>query len=147
MKEQVFGFKVTEDKEIKVYRKSEMQSIIKSLDKGEYEWVLRKKKKKRSLSQNSYYWGIVIGGVYEGLVDNGYTKSELDSNTVHEYLKTKFLTKDIANDEGEFISIVQDTSKLSTSEFMDYIAQIQMWAATFLNYVILDPNTQADLEL
>ena len=147
MKEQVFGFKVTEDKEIKVYRKSEMQSIIKSLDKGEYEWVLRKKKKKRSLQQNKYYHCCVLPAVYDGLIDIGYAKKDLNFDLVHEYLKDKFLFTEIINeDTGEVMRVPKGTSECSTSQFMDYIAEIQQWSAEILGINVPDPNQQADLE-
>jgi hypothetical protein len=148
MKEQVFGFKVTEDKEIKVYRKSEMQSIIKSLDKGEYEWVLRKKKKKRSLSQQGYYRGCLVPAIYDGFVDIGYAKKDLSYELVQEFLKDKFLFKEIINeDTGEVMRVPKSTTECSTIEMNEYHADIQQFGAEFLSITIADPNTQSDLDL
>lgn len=146
MKESIFTFRKKEG-QVSVWRKKEMQDLVKSLEDGDYEWVLRKKKKKRSNEQNRYYWGIVIESVLSGLIDAGYERRELNPQVVHEFLTKTFLTKNIANESGEFINVIKHTSELSTVEMLEYIADIQQWSAETLNVIILDPNEQSHLDL
>jgi hypothetical protein len=113
------------------------------------EAIFRKKKKTRSSEQNRYYWGVVVRMVAEGFADLGNSispSSEDDLHTVHEYLKRRFLKPITAADaNGEVHEIGYSTANLSTSEMMDYIAQIQQFAAEFLNTVIPDPGQQAEI--
>jgi len=50
-------------------------------------------------------------------------------------------------DEGEFITRIKSTTELSTSEFMDFIADIQRWSAELFGVVIPDPGQQIHLEV
>ena len=98
------------------------------------ELTIRKERHLRSLSQNKYYWGVII----EILSDNfGYDKEEM-----HEALKFKFLKK--YNDTD--LVTVGSTSKLSTAEFTKYIDEIIRWASTEYRVVIPSAN-EVDIEL
>jgi hypothetical protein len=108
--------------------------------------TLKKYRKSRSNKQNAYYHGCVIPYVIDGLVAMGTNKNLLSSENVHEMLKAKFLGEDIANENGEFIRINRSTTDLTTTEFMEYIADIQQWAAEFLSIQIPDPGEQADMQ-
>jgi hypothetical protein len=109
-------------------------------------WVIEftKYKPKRSIAQNSYYWGVVINCVRDGLIDMGFEQSMLSAENIHEMLKAKFLKQDIANDQGEFITMVRGSSELNKLEFMDYIDDIHRWAAEFLGINIPSPGQQGD---
>jgi len=88
------------------------------------ELTIRKERHVRSLSQNKYYWGVII----EILSDNfGYDKEEM-----HEALKFKFLKKHGDTD----LVTVSSTAKLSTIEFTEYIDGIVRWASTEYQIVI-----------
>ena len=115
---------------------------VQGMKDGKYVLALRKYRKSRTNKQNSYYHSCVVPSVMEGLIDAGFSKSSLSLEIVHEMLKQKFLQEDIATEDGVYISITKSTSELTTTEFMDYIAEIQKWAAEFLSIVIEDPNEQ-----
>jgi len=52
----------------------------------------------------------------------------------------------IATDaQGQELQLPPSTRKQNTIEMLDYIAEIQMWAAEFLNIVIPDPGEQMEL--
>lgn len=110
-----------------------------------FQLTLEKKVKKRSLSQNSYYFGCVVSSVLDGLVDVGYPRSELSPEVVHDMLKDKFLRQQLVNEHGEPLDIIRDSKGLSTTDFMSYIADIQRWAIEFLNIIIPDPGEQSTL--
>ncbi len=114
---------------------------------GDTPWqiTLDRKIKKRSLSQNAYYRGAVIPSVIDALVDNGYPRSELSNEVVHELLKGKFLQKEVVSDQGEILKVTKSTTELSTVEFLTYIDDIVRWCASVLSYVIPEPNSQSTL--
>lgn len=112
---------------------------------GRYMITCRKYRKSRSSKQNGFYWGCVIPYVIDGLVDMGFEKRLLNAESVHHMLREKFLKEDVPNDVAEFITLVKSTTDLSTIEFMEYIADIQQWAQTFLNIYIPDPGEQTEI--
>lgn len=114
--------------------------------------ILRVKqyRKSRSSKQNAYYHGFVLPYVADGLVNMGFERSLLSGDNVHHLLRDKFLKVDIAVSEGdhsgEFVTMVKSTTDLSTTEFSNYIDEIQRWASEFLGVYIPDPNEQAEIE-
>jgi RNA-binding protein YhbY len=97
-------------------------------------------RKKRSLSQNAYYWGVVCDMVKQGLYEAGY-RSVRTSDDAHEVMKILFLKKRIVNeDTGEVIEIIGSTASLTTEEFIIYIEEIIQWAAEYLGIQIPLPN-------
>jgi len=107
--------------------------------------TVEKKRRTRSLSQNSYYHAVVVKMVREGLIDVGY---KVSIEQTHDLLKKTYLQKDIVNEKsGEILSSTKSTTELSTSEFMDFIAEIQQWATEYLSIEIPDPGTQMIMEI
>ena len=92
--------------------------------------------KSRTLSQNNYYWGVIVPLIAEEMGD--------DTESVHEILKHKFLkkTKTIKNRKGneEQIEKVISTTKLTTKQFIQYIDSVKRWASSFLGLYIPDPG-------
>lgn len=148
-KEVKFTFKVSDTGEIKIINKKEFEKQMQEYFLGKSViGTFRKPKKTRSTLQNSYYWACVIPEVIEGLVEAGFESKDLNTEVVHDMLRHKFLTTDLPSPEftGEFITITKSTTELSTGEFLDYIAQIQRWAADFLHHIIPDPGQQKEID-
>lgn len=102
----------------------------------EVDIEIEKAKRKRSNPQNSYLWGVC----YKLISD--HTGYEIDE--VHEMCKAKFnpKMKEIANKKTGEIETIQysgSTTKMTTVEFMDFVAQIQRFFAP-LGINIPDPN-------
>ena len=76
---------------------------------------IEKKKNKRSLSQNSYYW------IYLGVIENetGNTASDL-----HELFKRKFLLPQEKTILGQQIKLPASTTNLSKHDFSEYLDRI-----------------------
>lgn len=121
--------------------RSQILETIKSFEGKDVLITFEKPKKKRSNNQNSYYWGIVIVLIKSALKDTG---NNLNTNDVHDLLRLKFLkeTISIKEETGEVIERVKSTTELTTSQFMDYIAEIQQFAAEYFDVIIPDPNTE-----
>lgn len=125
--------------------------ILKAINSYEGKNVLitfEKPKKSRSNNQNAYYWGIVLNIVQQGLLE---ATGELRSNNDIHYnilLPMFSPTNDITNlDTGEIVSERMTSSNMSTTQFMEFILDIQKWGAEFLNIDIPNPNEQEMLSL
>lgn len=128
----------------KIARRAEMQDALLAFEGKEFQITLEKKKKSRSLNQNSYWWGVVIPMVREGLKEQGM---KLSKEETHELLKAKFLQKEVVNENtGEVFKYVSGSSELTTSGFMDFIAEVQQFSAEYLSVNIPAPNEQVNIE-
>ena len=104
-----------------------MRDEIRTLNDGNYELIIRKQKKHRSLQQNAYYWGVVLKILS---IETGHTDEE-----VHQHMKWRFLRK-----KGGKLETVRSTTDLSTVEMENYLADIRMFSAQDLNIQIPEPN-------
>ncbi len=99
--------------------------------------------KQRSLPQNSFYHGVVVPMVYAGLKDAGFTVRHEDD--AHDIMKRLFLTvREEKN--GLAVERVRSTTELSTTEFIEYIQMIQVWAMDYLNVSIPNPGEQTEID-
>ena len=107
-------------KEGKIYFKSEhhkelFDKYIAQFKDGQYRLTVESVKEKRSEQQHKYYW------LYLGVISDltGYTRDE-----IHEWAKGKFLTRDIKEMFGSKVRIKTSTTKLTKSEFTEYLMNI-----------------------
>jgi len=107
--------------------------------------TVERKRKKRSLNQNQYYWGVVVELIYLALKERGW---EVNREGTHELLRVRFLSEDkpIGND-GEFVTRVKSTTELDSVEFGTYIECCKQFAAEYLNTVIPEPNDQLTIPI
>ena len=100
--------------------------------------TIERKRKKRSLNQNCYYWGVVIPLVRKLLEEYG---NEVDDEETHSFLKEHVgkLTASVVGKSGRRVAITKSSASLSTAEFEEYILKITAWAATE-GVVIPSPN-------
>ena len=131
---------------MKIYRAQEMKEMILTNFAGkDIELTIQRKRRRRSLEQNAYYYGVVVPVVCAGLQDAGY---RVTREATHEFLKATFYKKELVNEStGEVLQTVGSTSQMSTVEMMEYFQEITQWAAEFLNVQIPAPNEQIKIEL
>jgi hypothetical protein len=122
------------------FNRKRLNNDISLMKDGEVEIVI-KKKGKRSLQSNKYYWGCVLPEILHELKRLG---NDFDADTIHEYLKQKFNSeKVVVEATGELIEIGKKTSELNQEEFGLYLDKVIMWAAQTLEITIPEPNSQA----
>jgi len=121
----IFRAKI-ENGKLELENKQAFVKYASTLGKGEYEILIRRKMKRRSIPQNNLYWGVYIPILSEHF---GYEAEEM-----HEALKLKFLIK-----QGK-LPTLESTAKLSTLRFGDYLDKIQRWAMQ--EYQINIPNPE-----
>lgn len=109
---------------------------------GELEIYVIKKKKYRSLSQNAFYWSAVIPILHAAINECG---NHLGKESVHKMMAAKFLLEDVPLKDGQFIQRVKSTTELSTSQFMDYLTEINAWTIEYLGFSLPAPNEQLTL--
>ena len=103
--------------------------------------------KKRSGQQNRYFHGLVIPLIQQRLQELGW-KEAISETWVKDLVKLQCLKTETVNEStGEVFETIRNTSGLTTSEFMNLIADIQQWAAEKLDLYIPDPNEQTEIEL
>ncbi len=105
--------------------------------------TLKIKRNRRSLPQNAYYWGVVIPLVTKAINDLG---NDFDEEETHEFIKSRFNTKQVEVFDGHYIDIPMSTAKLDTKEFMAFIERIQQFASTMLSLYIPSPNEQTQID-
>lgn len=107
--------------------------------------TLEKPKKKRSNPQNAFYYGVVIPIVQNALRDAGYV---MTNEATHDLIKLKFLKEVILTNEetGEVVERVKSTTELSTSQFMDFVAEIRQFTNEYFGVDIPEPNENLTLK-
>lgn len=97
--------------------------------------------RRRSLPQNSYYWGVVVGLVSDGIAEEW--GEILTRGEVHELLKQQCnWTERVSQTTGESIREAQTTRNMTTTQFDEYLERCRRFAAEFLNVSIPMPNEQ-----
>ncbi|MCB1319105.1 MAG: hypothetical protein KDK34_02565 [Leptospiraceae bacterium] len=110
------------------------------------EVIVQRKRRRRSLPQNRYYWGVVIETLYRQF--NEWSPTEWDREMIHTYLKERFLPKVwemdrpalVVPDTGEQIVAPYTTTKLTTTLFASYIDAVSAWAWNDLGISIPAPE-------
>lgn len=133
------------DGKLFIHRKSIMDGEVAKWPDCDVEIVVSKKKRIRSLSVNKYYWAVVVGMVRDAFQELG---NDVDSQLTHEFLKGRFCSKEIVNENtGEVIKIPMSTADLTPSEFSDYMAKCVQFAEEFLSITIPPPNSQMSIKV
>lgn len=110
-----------------------MVEYIASLESKIVKFEINPVKRTRSNAQNRFYWGVVVSLINEELNNLG---NDTDLETTHEFLKHRFLTnkKNMLLDGGELFEFdAASTTKLSVSEFSEYIEKCMQFGIEFLN--------------
>ena len=117
---------------------------IRSFEGKDVLITFEKPKKKRSNPQNAFYYGVIIPIVQNCLRDAGYI---MTNEATHDLIKLKFLKEVILTNEdtGEVVERVKSTTELSTSQFMDFVAEISIFTNEYFGVIIPSPNDDLTL--
>ncbi len=107
---------------------------------------IEKAKKKRSTQQNRFYYGVIIPIVQNCLKEAGHI---ITNESTHDLIKLKFLKEVLfVNEEtGEVIERIKSTTELSTSQFMDLLAEINNFTFEYFGVSLPSPNDDLTLNL
>lgn len=107
---------------------------------------IEKFKKKRSTQQNRFYYGVIIPIVQNCLKEAGHV---MTTESTHDLIKLKFLKETLFVNEttGEVIERIKSTTELSTSQFMDLLAEINNFTFEYFGVSLPSPNDDLTLKL
>lgn len=107
---------------------------------------IEKFKKKRSTQQNRFYYGVIIPIVQNCLKEAGHI---MTNESTHDLIKLKFLKETLFVNEttGEVIERIKSTTELSTSQFMDLLAEINNFTFEYFGVTLPSPNDDLTLKL
>lgn len=121
--------------EFRIINDSDRQAVkdyIDALPSGKiYTAVIVRKQAKRTLSQNRLYW-LYIACICQ--------ETGNDKDTIHEFLRGKFLGIEERTIGNEQVTSIKSTKGLNTVQFGNYIDRIVTWAAMELGVVLPDPK-------
>lgn len=109
--------------------------------------IIEKYHAQRSLSQNS------LLHVWLGIIAEEMGVDDIEEPKY--YLKEKFLKvpltdkngNEIADENGEVMMVVKDTSALNKLEFGEFMDKVNRWSLEFLNCSLPAPNEQQSLPI
>lgn len=109
--------------------------------------IIEKYHAQRSLSQNS------LLHVWLGIIAEEMGVDDIEEPKY--YLKEKFLKvpltdkngNEIADENGEVMMVVKDTSALNKLEFGEFMDKVNRWSLEFLNCSLPAPNEQQELAI
>jgi hypothetical protein len=105
-----------ENGKLTIRNRFSMESEIKKYADCEVTIKIESLKSKRTIRQNSYYWGVVLSTIAH---DTGHTQEEL-----HAIFKKMFLPKNFKVFNKKEIQLDGTTTALSIEEFGTYIDRI-----------------------
>lgn len=125
----------------KLMNVDDLKSAFRNLKDGKHI-VTVKDFRKRSIPQNAYYWSVMVPMIKEGLYEAGF--DEITNNDeAHEIIKQVHLSKRMTSKQtGDIIDISGSTTKLSITEFNEFIERVCKWAAEYLGIQIPSPNEE-----
>lgn len=117
---------------------------INSYEGKELLITFEKPKKQRSNGQNRFYYGVVLPIVKSCLKNAGHV---LSIKQTHDLIKLKFLKETLFINEstGEVVERIKSTTELSTSQFMEFLFEINQFTLEYFNTSIPEPNENLTL--
>lgn len=122
----------------KIVNALDARKVFSSLKDGYY--IIRiVNKNQRSLEQNAYFHAIVLPILFEGFRAAGYD-DVTDPDDAKQAVKNLFAKKWLKGSNGMSLESVQDTHKMTTVEFSEFIDRVIKFGAEFLGVQIPYPN-------
>lgn len=117
---------------------------IKTFEGKEIEIEIKRKYAKRSIPQNSFYWGVLIP-LFQELINDHWGEIKSAEET-HEILKFSCnYAEKVNHDTGEIIRVPQSTTILTTTGFMEYNQKLKQLALDYFNTVLPEPGEQLQI--
>lgn len=138
MQGKTWDFKVTPAGHLPGQVHRELDDLIRGMAGKRMTLKLAPYKKRRSLNQNAYYFGVVIPAITKMFREHG---NNVDNDDCHEFLKLRVgkLAQVFVTPEGEVMKGLGSTAKLSTIEFEAYMTKCRAFAAEY-GVIIKEPN-------
>lgn len=124
-----------------------IKQAVQEFEGKEITLIFKRKYKKRSKEQNSFYWGVWIP-ILQREIRNVWGEIRTPEE-VHDILKLNCNYEEKINEEtGSFARVPVSSTKLDTNEWENEFKQrIRQFAMDFFNTVLPEPNEQLKLKM
>jgi hypothetical protein len=108
---------------------------------GKWRVSYRPYKPTRSLKANGYYWSAVVPAFQEFMRQHG---QYFDEDEVHEFFLQRFSGRNVIDPKtGEVLSVIGTrSSKMDSSQFLDFVEDIRGWAMDRFGVYIPEPDPE-----
>ena len=121
-------------------------SAFKSFEGKNLVLILKPLRKTRSISQNAYYWGVVIP-IWQNILQSEWGEFYSKEET-HEFLKYNCNYVEKVNmGTGEIIRLSKSTTQNSTTDQEEFHLKCRQLAEEMFSVIIALPNEQILIEL
>ena len=119
---------------------------IKLFEGTNVKLTIRKRSKKRSENQNSFYWGVWVP-IFQKIFMDEWQEYKTP-NEIHEILKAHCNYEERVNEHtGEVFKFPKTTKNLTTYEWeKEFKPKVKQFAIDFFNTTLPEPNEQLKLE-
>ena len=108
---------------------------LKKLNGKRVKVTIKEWKNTRRNRANRYYWGVVIPAVYQAFAENGIKL--INHEQAHEAMRNRFLLEEV---EGLDYRVPKTTTKMTITEFSDYIFVIINYLHEYFNWEVPTPS-------
>lgn len=131
-----------------IVQKRLMRAKFCELIDGAYKIIIEKGKR-RSLPQNAYLHYVMIPEFRKALISVGYRVK--DDEQAKQIFKATFCTRHLDNENKDSdlpqVSLVRDTSTMSTKELSELFEEVIQFCAEHMNYQVPYPGEKLKLDL
>ena len=119
---------------------------IKSFNNTDVVLTFDKPKRKRSNSQNSYYWGLLLPLMRTGAKD--LWGEVWSSDKAHKHLSNKFVFHESINEKtGEITQTPKSTTELTTTGWEVYMTEIRIYLLEDFDINAPEPNEVLKIQI
>lgn len=105
---------------------------------GDYLFDGKRKPKKRTISQNDYYWGVVLPLCLAAMIKEGWEIYSTDD--LHELFKSWFAGRKAINRyTAETVTFPASSKAMTTTEFSAFVDKVRDYADEYLGIQIPEP--------
>ncbi|GAB0155457.1 hypothetical protein CHRYSEOSP005_07180 [Chryseobacterium sp. Alg-005] len=124
-----------------------IKQAVQEFEGKEITLIFKRKYKKRTNEQNSFYWAVWIP-ILQREIRNAWGEFKTPTE-VHDILKWNCNYEDKINEEtGAFARVPVSSTRLNTYEWeFEFKQRVRQFAMDFFNTVLPEPNEQLKLKL
>ncbi len=113
-------------------RADRVRDIVSKIGEGQpIQLTIEKRQSRRSIAENSYYWGVIIKIISDHTGENDWK--------IHGILGRMFLTQGVEVN-GKRYEVTKSSHFLTVAEFEEYAEKCRLWAGSELDLVVPAPN-------